>query len=165
MGKWIPWGLDVQARADRLAALERNPAEDIHLMRTIEQRPWIYSSPLFQLRHSAELPRRCGYDIRRVPQLLSGGAILPWTRQVEHHVRSSTQKWLYGQLHKPPVDWAVARFIEKLRRWKLVGPPKEIASRVRSYLLALGSKVQPHVLAAVFSALWNRWTTHRRFQK
>jgi hypothetical protein len=53
----------------------------------------------------------------------------------------------------------------KLQRWKLPEPPAHIASRVLHRLELLRRLVPPRVSAAYFSALWNRWTTARRFQR
>jgi len=53
----------------------------------------------------------------------------------------------------------------KIQRWKLQGPAAHISRRVHRRLCALQNLVAPTVSAACFSAIWNRWTTARRFQK
>lgn len=57
------------------------------------------------------------------------------------------------------------RVRSKLARWKLPGIPAHTTRRVYGRLQALRDLVAPRVAAACFSALWNRWTTSRRFQK
>ena len=52
----------------------------------------------------------------------------------------------------------------KLERWRLQGPPAHVAQRILRRLARLHNLVTPRVNAAYFSALWNRWTTARRFQ-
>ena len=64
------------------------------------------------------------------------------------------------------------RMREKLKRWKLpmIGTsairntPAWRASRAHWLLSRLASMVPPRVQAAVFGAIWNRWTTASRFQ-
>jgi len=71
------------------------------------------------------------------------------------------------------------RVRHKLRRWRLdeASPPQLTmhrayqttpawqSSRAWWMLLCLRALVPPRVQSAVFSALWNRWTTARRFQR
>ena len=65
-----------------------------------------------------------------------------------------------------------SRVREKLHRWKLpiIGTtalqntPAWRAARAHWLLSRLGALVPPRVQAAVFGAIWNRWTTAARFQ-
>ena len=62
----------------------------------------------------------------------------------------------------PPVQ---ARFIVRLRRWKLVGGELAVACRAVSILQAAYQTVAPRVAFTIFSTWWNRWATARRFQQ
>ena len=56
------------------------------------------------------------------------------------------------------------RIREKLTRWKLGGVEAKLGAIVHRRMLALQKTVAPRVQAAVFSTIWNRWCTHRRYQ-
>ena len=65
-------------------------------------------------------------------------------------------------LRKPDAE---QRMRQKLHRWGLTGPPAIVSRRVLRRLRMIRELVTPRVSAACFGTLWNRWTTHRRFQR
>ena len=73
----------------------------------------------------------------------------------------------------------VFRVRENLERWKLLDPswhphvtlagkqrtPAWLGETTLRHLLLLRQLVPPRVVSAVFSTIWNRWTTERRFDR
>ena len=56
------------------------------------------------------------------------------------------------------------RIRHKLDTWRLPGTPGNVATRFEQRLGMLQGLVPPRVIAAVFSAAWDRWCRERRFQ-
>ena len=80
-------------------------------------------------------------------------------------IKRSFQRSVAKRILSMEVPNAEMRIRSKLARWKLDGVPAHVARRVLGRLQSLRSSVTPRVLAAVWSTLWNRWATARRFQR
>ena len=61
--------------------------------------------------------------------------------------------------------WNVNRFPTPPNTGVLQSTPNSGARRALGNLRAMKAATTPRVQSAVFSTIWNRWTTHRRFQK
>ncbi|CAK0811150.1 unnamed protein product [Prorocentrum cordatum] len=69
---------------------------------------------------------------------------------------------LIGRSYRSPAHFQIRH---KLDRWLLPGTPRNAATRFEQRMGLLRGLVPPRVVAAVFSAAWNRWCTERRFQR
>ena len=104
-----------------------------------------------------------------------GSAAYDWERY-----RAQFQRTVYEHVlaHRAPDP--VHRIRHKLARFELQDSAKHAlpvalsiksntpaanATRALRCLRLLGDFVAPRIVSAVFSAIWNRWTTHRRFQQ
>ena len=112
--------------------------------------------------------------------------LLPRCRHVDNartrkHLKKSRRQFqskVYAALHKQSAPNVHARFDWKLHRWGLHDSSKPLHNHLsviqrtpnwqarcaHQRLKALAQLVAPRVHAAVFSAIWNRWCTLRRFQ-
>ena len=93
--------------------------------------------------------------------------------------RKDSQKTIYSFLASTNIQEPVARVRHKLNRWHLHDParhwriygtvrqrtPAWAANHCRWRLHILKDLVTPRVQSAVFSTIWNRWTTSARFQR
>ena len=98
---------------------------------------------------------------------------------VSETVKTHFQRAAYARLLQKQAPSAVSRVRDKLVRWKLTNtsrhPDAALSVRQRTdnwlsektvhNLRVLGRLVPPRVQAAVFSTVWNRWATHRRYQQ
>ena len=94
-------------------------------------------------------------------------------------LRHSFQRLAYRRILVANAPCPVQRTRCKLQRWRLTEPhchprldlsirhltPEWMSRRALASLLLLAKVVPPRVSSAVFSTMWNRWTTHRRFQR
>ena len=94
---------------------------------------------------------------RKASLIHLNGAPRPWTKAVALKAKAGTQRLVYAKMLPCPAGWGTERLRHKLERWHLPGLPGPVAEKV----LRL---VPPRVHTAVFSTLWNRWCTGRRFQ-
>ena len=94
--------------------------------------------------------------------------------------RNNIQKYIYNKLLLHNAPNPIERTRNKLARWRLhvttrVPPPPDTparhttpnwqAHRAIHLLEQLTTLTAPRIRAAVFSTLWNRWCTHRRWQR
>ena len=87
--------------------------------------------------------------------------------------RKQCQGAVYSFLVASKLPDPCQRVRYKIKRWRLPAldvpvrrnTPARNAIRVQCLLNSLGQLVPPRVQSAVFGAIWNRWTTARRFQR
>ena len=101
------------------------------------------------------------------------------TPAVVERLRSNFQRNAYQRLLEQGATPPEFRVRHKLERWALDNssrhphvvlsvrqrPPAALSNRCLRNLHCLCDLVPPRVISAVFGVIWNRWTTHRRFQK
>ena len=89
------------------------------------------------------------------------------------------QRLAYRRLLMSNAPCPVSRVRSKLERFRLTEPahhptlhltirqltPEWMGRRSLANLFLLKALVPPRVISAAFSTIWNRWVTHRRFQK
>ena len=152
-------GLQVHRRARELRTIRM---ESDHLNRLIRWRSWYVASFLFALESSVE---PLGTSLRRLLRSITAGAPRPWTRHVAERAKKGTQREVYRRLAQLRAGTVLERSVEKLTRWRLPGHGPALVQRILERLAALMPLVPPRVQSAVFSTLWNRWRTKRRFQR
>ena len=155
-------GLQILRRA---AALDRRLAATDYVGRRVLWGHWYSDSHLFVLREALSHCSRAGAAPHDVEAALSGGEPRPWPRHVDLRARGRLQGEIRRRLLAGVAPNAVERCRHKLRRWRLDGLPAVVARRVAMRFQELVPLAPPRVRAAVLSTLWNRWTTHRRFQQ
>ena len=154
-------GLRVEERAEELKAL----MEDTDFMgRRIHWQRWYDNSFLLQLDRTRAHLQTLGLPPCTILREVSGGAPRPWTREVETRAKRTTQRFAYQALLRQAGATSGRRMEDKIDRWHLPGHQPTVADRIISNMRALRPLVPPRVQAAVFSTLWNRWATARRFQ-
>ena len=93
-------------------------------------------------------------------------------------LRRKFQSMVYTKLHQAAAPDVHQRFAHKLARWKLHQPshplhpqlsvkqstPNWQARCAHNRLKAVARLTSPRVHAAVFGAVWNRWSTKKRYQ-
>ena len=119
----------------------------------------------------------CSIQVLRNDILGSGvGNSTPSAKQA---IKRNMQRAAYNLLLRHEAPSALERVRHNLKRWKLSDmsrrphvmlsvrqkTPSWQAEKTLHNLRLLGNLVPPRVVAAVFSTIWNRWTTHRRFQQ
>jgi hypothetical protein len=94
-----------------------------------------------------------------------------WTERVRSKVKRQLQRKVKERISHNNKQAAVARIRHKVERWKLEQTgglemlPGRVAGRIFQRLHELKNLVTTRVVAAVFSTLWNRWCTERRFSR
>ena len=89
----------------------------------------------------------------------------PWTRAIALAVRKRFQGEVYRRLHARSTFDPEARIRHKIARFDFSDRSRTQAYRGLIAFDKLRVLVPPRVVAAVFSTIWNRWTTARRFQR
>ena len=153
--------------------------------RTFRWANWYASSHAKQLHNNRLELERKGISIESVLVEIAGHTSTrehPWTLKIRMKQERDFQKTVMARilLSEQPDGPARIReilthrqLIDKHRplprdisnRYKLAGPPAQIARRVYKNLLHLKNLVPPRVCAAVFRTIWNGWCTERRFQR
>ena len=126
---------------------------------------WYKGSVLLVLVGALDGFRKFGFDGATVQAKLAGKAEKPWTEQVATKVKRGLQRAVALNLLEVNRPNAEMRMWHKLQRWQMAGPEAQVACRVLRLLGDLRVLVAPRVSAALFSALWNRWVTARRFHQ
>ncbi len=108
---------------------------------------------------------RMGFKVAIARRELAGGAPEPWDEAIAASVKRRFQGHISQKIHRLRRPDAEIRVRAKLVRWQLPGVAAHVARRVLRRMRQLHRLVAPRVCAAVFSLIWNRWTTARRFQK
>ena len=108
---------------------------------------------------------RLGFTTDDVITHLAGGASPPWTHKQLDWVKKSFQREIRSRIQNRFRPDAEMRMRKKLERWRFGGNPRILATRALRKRADLKDLVPPRVVAAVFSAMWNRWPTARRFQE
>ena len=106
-----------------------------------------------------------GITTEQIKTTLARGAEQPWTPKRVAAIKKGFQRLVRSRLLDLHCPDAETRMRHKLARWRFDGVPRIQAERAVRHLSALQPLVPPRVVAAVFSTIWNRWTTARRFQK
>ena len=135
-----------------------------HLNRLNRWDDWYTNSGIFTLETTMNHFRRVGLSPTTILHNLSRGTPRPWPREVAQHARRATQRTAYQHLLQRLGGDALARTVHKIKRWNFTDPAVPLASRILDRMRFLQPLVPPRVQAAVFSTVWNRWTTARRFQ-
>ena len=158
----VSGGLHVRERATELRNWMIYRSERLNRINRWDD--WYKNSGIFTLEASMNHFRRAGLSPTTIIHNLTRGAPRPWPREAALHARKATQRTAYQHLLQLLGRDALGRTVHKIKRWNLTGPSVAVAARIMDRLRFLQPLVPPRVQAAVFSTLWNRWTTARRFQ-
>ena len=140
---------------------------------------WFSRSFLLRLddNHRNFTEKVCSTD--KIEKEILGQLTTTATAAQRQRLRTQYQRVSYRKLlhhQAPPPQFRVR---DKLERWNLGDPcrhshnsfefkrctPAWTSERCLHNLQQLHELVPPRVIAAAFSTVWDRWTTHRRFQK
>jgi hypothetical protein len=165
VGHFEPLGVGANAWRTKAARLDRAIRESPYFDRRVNWAGWYDRSHVKTLSNNAL--SLAGQNITRasIEDEIAGGMPRPWTGPMADRIRRSFQRTVYGRILRSRAPDPVDRMRYKIVRWKLEGPPAVVARRVLANLQRLKGLVAPRVAAACLSALWNRWTTARRFQQ
>ena len=156
-------GLNVLQRSRALCqAVDQAPYIDrYHIWKS-----WVDANPLFVLQGAYEECVAKGHTMTRIEQASTGpGASRPHSLSTTTTIRRRFQAALAGLLRRGEQYFPERRMREKLARWHLTVQPRVAAQRALSTLETLRTLATPRISNAVLSALWDRWTTARRFQQ
>ena len=155
-------GLNVDVR---VAALEDAMTTGDHMGRRRLWADWYKRSHVNVLRDAVERMQRLGFTTLEVMTHIAKGAERPWSERQLAMVKKGFQCEVRVRLLARNRPDAEMRVRHKLKRWHIEGNPRVNAERALRQLSELRRLVPPRVLAAVFSTIWNRWPTARRFQQ
>ncbi len=155
-------GLSLRRRARNL---QECVSSTEHFDRLSRWSDWYKQSPLLVLTAAVNEFVRMGFSVASVQDSIAGRATEPWSEEVALKVKRRFQSAVTQKIHHHHRPNAEERVRAKLARWQLPGPSAHVARRALRRLQQLRSLVSPRVCAAVFSTMWNRWTTARRFQQ
>ena len=155
-------GLNVDKHAARL---DQALIDTDLLGRRVRLASWFNGAHIFVLRRSLAFLRALQWNEQRLLRELTNDAPRPWTPQIVQRAKNDTQRLVYKLLSAPKAGWPQERLRHKIQRWQLPGTARAVTDRVLKRLRALQALVPPRVHAALFSTLWNRWVTARRFQR
>ena len=125
---------------------------------------WYARSHVRVLTRAVQSMEDLGITIFDVSNTLARGATQPWNSRRTVAIKRGFQRQVRSHLLERMCPDAEDRIRHKLSRWHFDGNPRVNACRATRRLHILQSLVPPRVTAAVFSTLWNRWTTCRKFQ-
>ena len=129
---------------------------------------WYERSHIFQLQDNLDILERQGITYSSITtEILGGRQYDPhaWDEAARDRVKANLQRCAYARIKmkgKPNFEY---RLRHKLERWKLEGVEAHVAIAVHRRMNELKKLVAPRVQSAVFSTLWNRWCSPRRFQR
>ena len=155
-------GLAVNARS---AALEHTLMTGDYMGRRRIWEGWYTRSHVVVLRNAVQKMQTLGFTTEDVMTSIASGAERPWSTMLCARVKKGFQREVRTRLlarHRPDAEM---RMRHKMERWHFEGNPRLLADRSLRQLTELRSLVPPRVIAAVFSTIWNRWPTARRFQQ
>ena len=127
-------------------------------------RRWYDNSFITQLQSNIAYFTSLGSSPYRLLWGITKAMPQPWTETVMYSARTTTQKTAYMLLIDKLAPTAVGRLHDKMLRWTLTIPLQTAMELVVTRMKRLAALVPPRVQSALFSTLWNRWTTARRFQ-
>ena len=126
---------------------------------------WYKMSHVCVLRSAMERLSGAGISLSSIFNELAHDEPPPWNQRRLAIVKKGFQRQVRMRLLARHCPDAEERLRHKLKRWRFDGIPRLLVCRSIQRLRRLRSLVPPRVGAAVFSTLWNRWTTARRFQR
>ena len=80
-------------------------------------------------------------------------------------IKKAFQRTAYDMLLRQQSNNAENRIRHKLERWRIPTPVSLLSRRAYDRLQRAFSLVAPRVAVVLFSSMWNRWCTARRFQE
>jgi hypothetical protein len=126
---------------------------------------WYRHSHILTLHNAVARVEAFGITARKVISDLTERSSQPRSQRGRTNVKKCFQREIRQRLLMRIRPDAEERIRNKLVRWSLPGVPRINADRTLRRLRGLRSLVPPRVFAAVFSTLFNRWCTARRFQR
>ncbi len=162
---WEPLSLRNRSLEQRARDLEGLLRTTDWIDRLAVWQDWYSRSHLRALssaRRSFETRCEAVHDVLRS---LARGQKEPWPARTLLSMKRSFQRAVYQRILVAQRPSSEMRMRHKLERWGFADIPRRLVRRVLSRLEQLRNLVAPRVTAAYFSALWNRWTTARRFQQ
>ena len=155
-------GLRLHQRAAKLQTLMRAPD---NTYRCVLWNSWFQANPLVVLHQTVQHCRARGLRPIDIQNDITNHTPRPWTLATERRVRRLFQATISRTLRQQADYDPQERTRHKIQRWNLPYHPGPTAARILRRLHTLRDLVPPRVSAATFSAIWNRWTTARRFQR
>ena len=141
-----------------------------HLDRLVVWDSWYKKSHCMTLYKNSDRLKKMGIVEKDILQAIAGKSTKPWSDVVMERQKKMFQRQTLQEIKKRMAPNPVERIRHKLERWHnipygLFGVPGIYSRKISKRLSKLRHLVNPRVAAAVFSTLWNRWCTARRYQK
>jgi hypothetical protein len=155
-------GATIEARAKELDDFLHTSE---YLGRRTVWRDWYAKSHILILAKAVNELAGIGLQISEITKGITGETRLPSEPDAVKVFKARFQKSVAKRISDFRRPDGEDRVRTKLVRWHLQGPAAHVARKVYGRLSGLSGLVAPRVAAACFSAIWNRWTTARRFQK
>ena len=157
--KWSEYGASLRTRARKLELLIK---ETDKVGRKFRWRSWYSRSFIITLQNNRLQLAEKGISFSKIETELCGHEL--GQKRIER-TKKFFQKTAYQMIQRLRLPNFEYRIRDRTRRWNLEGIEARIGAKIHRRLYFLPSLVAPRVASAVFSTLWNRWCTPRRFQR